>query len=124
MMNDDRSCESHDIACAEFVLRQRWVRRQHGEEQDQCRSSRYSYERKLGRETIRLDPIAFRLLSFLAARPYRAYSRRRLAEAVSTSRQRVAEETLDRHIMRLRNALGFFGDYIQTVPYIGYRFKA
>ena len=64
MMNDDRSFESHEIACAEFVLRQRWFRRQHGEEQDQCRSSLYSYQMKLGRETIRLDPIAFRHLEF------------------------------------------------------------
>jgi hypothetical protein len=24
----------------------------------------------------------------------------------------------------LRDKLGFFADYIQTVPYIGYRFKA
>jgi DNA-binding response OmpR family regulator len=123
-MDDDRSIESHAIACEEFVLRQRWVRRQHDVKRDRDRSARYSYERKLGRETIRLDPIAFRLLSFLAARPYRAYSRRRLAQAVSTPRHPVADETLDRHITRLRNALCFFGDYIQTVPYIGYRFKA
>ncbi len=122
-MNDDRAIASHDITCEEFVLRQRRIR-QHSAKRDLGGSSRFSYEHKLGRKTIHLDPIAFRLLSFLAARPYRAYTRRRLAQAISTPRHPVAEETLDRHVSRLRHALGFFGDYIQTVPYIGYRFKA
>ena len=79
---------------------------------------------KLGRETVHLDIIAFRILRFLSARPYRAYTRRRIAEAISTQRYPVAEETLDQHIMSLREQLGFFRDYIQAVPYIGYRFKA
>ena len=83
-----------------------------------------SYRTKLGRETIHLDTIAFRILTFLAATPYRAFTRRRIAEAVSSRRYPVAEETLDQHIRLLREQLGFFRDYVQTVPYIGYRFKA
>ena len=79
---------------------------------------------KLGRETVHLDIIAFRILAFLAATPYRAYTRRRIAEAVSSHRYPVAAETLDQHILSLREQLGFFRDYIQAVPYIGYRFKA
>ncbi len=86
--------------------------------------ARDSYRMKLGREIVHLDIIAFRILRFLAARPYRAYTRRRIAEAVSTPRYPVAEETLDQHVMSLREQLGFFRDYIQAVPYIGYRFKA
>jgi DNA-binding winged helix-turn-helix (wHTH) protein len=31
---------------------------------------------------------------------------------------------LDQHITALRDQLGFFRDYVQTVPYMGYRFKA
>jgi DNA-binding response OmpR family regulator len=83
-----------------------------------------SYRAKLGRETIHLDTIAFRILTFLSATPYRAYTRRRIAEAVSSRRHPVAEETLDQHIRLLRKQLGFFRDYVQSVPYIGYRFKA
>ena len=83
-----------------------------------------SYRTKLGRETIHLDTIAFRILTFLAATPYRAFTRRRIAEAVSSRRFPVMEETLDQHIRLLREQLGFFRDYVQTVPYIGYRFKA
>ena len=79
---------------------------------------------KLGRLTIRVRPIEYRILRFLAARPYRAYTRRRIARAVSTRQHPVPPEALDRHVARLRHALGFFHDYIQTVPYIGYRFRA
>ena len=123
-MSDERSIESPETRYVEFVLDQRRARRQPEEEQERPSDPRYSYRMKMGRETIRLDPIAFRLLNFLAARPYRAYTRRTLAEAISTPRQPVAEESLDQHILRLRRALGFFGDYIQTVPDVGYRFKA
>jgi hypothetical protein len=84
----------------------------------------FSYRMKLGRETIRLNPVEYRILSFLAANPYHAYTRRRIANAASTENHPVQEETLDRHIASLRAKLGFFSDYIQSVPYIGYRFKA
>jgi hypothetical protein len=87
-------------------------------------SSRFSYRMKLGRETILLGPVEYRILRFLAAKPYRAYTRRRIAKAVTTHRHPVTEEAMDRHIASLRDKLGFFWNYIQTVPYVGYRFKA
>jgi len=83
-----------------------------------------SYRARLGRETIPLDTIAFRILTFLAATPYRVFSRRRIAEAVSSRCHPVAEETLDQHIRSLREQLGFCRDYVQSVPHMGYRFKA
>ncbi|MCU0961346.1 MAG: helix-turn-helix domain-containing protein [Pirellulaceae bacterium] len=86
--------------------------------------ARLAYRMKLGRETISVDTVGFRILQFLAAHPYRAYTRRRIAAAVSSRRQPVAAESLDHHISVLRRQLGFFRDYIQTVPHIGYRFKA
>ena len=127
-MDDDRPRENHYGRLAELVgyeFRQR-VREI---EESQCASSSrdssgFSYQMKLGRETIRLDAIEFRILRFLSSQPYRAFTRRRIAEAVSTRRHPVAPESLDRHIALLRDALGFFRDYIQTVPYIGYRFRA
>ena len=78
---------------------------------------------KLGRETMQLDIVEFRILRFLSARPI-APIRGRIAEAVSSQRYPVGAETLDQHIVSLREQLGFFRDYIQAVPYIGYRFKA
>jgi DNA-binding response OmpR family regulator len=84
----------------------------------------WSYRAKLGRGTILLSPVEFRILSFLAASPYRAFTRRRIAEAVSTESQPVTEDTLSDYIQSLRDQLGFYGDLIQSVPFIGYRFKA
>ena len=128
-MDNDGTRENDQGSSADMVgheLRQRV--REIEERQDEASSggpaAGYSYEMKLGRETIHLDAIEFRILRFLASQPYRAFTRRRIAEAVSTDRHPVAPEALDRHIGLLRNALGFFRDYIQTVPDIGYRFRA
>ena len=77
-----------------------------------------------GLGTIRLKPVEFRILTLLASQPYRAFSRRRIAVAVSTSDQPVTEATLGRYIRSLRDQLGYYADYVQKVPYIGYRFKA
>jgi DNA-binding response OmpR family regulator len=86
-------------------------------------ASPWSYAARLGRETISLDYVEYRILSFLASKPYHAFTTRRIIEAVTTERHPVTEQTLDRHIASLRAKLGFFADYIQSVPYIGYRFK-
>lgn len=88
------------------------------------RASARSYRLKLGHEPIWLEPIEYRILTFLAARPYHACTRRRISRAIGTDRHPVMEDTLDRHVKSLRDKLGFFRDYIQTVPHIGYRFKA
>jgi two-component system alkaline phosphatase synthesis response regulator PhoP len=84
----------------------------------------WSFRAILGRGTIRLTAVEYRILKFLASRPYYAFTRRHIAEAVSTESQPVTAETLGRHIQALRDQLGFYSDYIQTVPYCGYRFKA
>jgi len=122
-MDDDRGLENQYVDVAP-VLGYRWTPDHAGDDHDCPVSSRYSYAMKLGRLTIRVRPIEYRILRFLAARPYRAYTRRRIARAVSTRQHPVPPEALDRHVARLRHALGFFHDYIQTVPYIGYRFRA
>jgi DNA-binding response OmpR family regulator len=84
----------------------------------------WSYRAKLGKGTIRLSSIEFRILMFLASKPYRAFTKRRIAAAVSTETQPVTAETLGRYVRSLRGQLGFYSDYIQSVAYIGYRFKA
>ena len=86
-------------------------------------TSPWSYRMKLGRGTIWLDATEYRILRFLAAKPYRAFTRQRIAQAVSTAHHPVTADSLRRHIKSLREKLGFFADYVQSVPYIGYRFK-
>jgi DNA-binding response OmpR family regulator len=77
----------------------------------------------LGREPIQLGVIEFRILLFLANRPYHAFTRRCIAEAVHTASYPLMEEAVDHHISNLHDQLGPFHDYVQAVPYIGYRFK-
>ena len=84
----------------------------------------WSYQAKRGEGTIRLTLVEYRILRFLASRPNQAIAGHRIADAVSTANHRVTQATLGRHIHALRGQLGFFSDYIQAVPYIGYRFKA
>jgi DNA-binding response OmpR family regulator len=91
---------------------------------DQSAPSPWSYRVKLGQDPISLDDIEYRILKFLSSRPYHAFTPRRIAQAVTTDRLPVTEESLRAHITSLRAKLGFFADYVQTVPYIGYRFKA
>src|SRR5262249_10537348 len=102
----------------------RRARRRRTPERDDAIVGPWSYEAKRGQGTIRLPPTEYRLLRFLCERPNHAFTTGRIAEAISTRTHRVTAETLRRHIAVLRQHLGFFSDYIQAVPYIGYRFKA
>jgi DNA-binding response OmpR family regulator len=82
----------------------------------------WSYAAKRGQGTLRLSLVEYRILRFLSARPNQALTRERIATAVSTPRHRVTVETLARYVQSLRGQLGFYSDFIQSVPYIGYRF--
>ena len=82
------------------------------------------YRIALGLVPFQLGEVEFRILMLLASKPYRPFSPHGIAAAVTTERLPVAEEAVDQHIASLREQLGFFRDYVQTVPYMGYRFKA
>jgi DNA-binding response OmpR family regulator len=84
----------------------------------------WSFRAMLRRGTIRLSTVEYRILKLLASRPYHAFTRKRIVAEVSTESQPVTVETLGRYIRSLRDQLGFYSDYVQTVPYTGYRFKA
>jgi len=83
-----------------------------------------SFRLAFGQDPIQLGEVEFRILLFLASRPYRPFTRRAISEAVTTLGDPVTEETVDQYIDALRDQLGVLHDYVQTVPYIGYRFKA
>jgi DNA-binding response OmpR family regulator len=123
-MPDERPREHHAIAVAnltEFLqvaAQQIWPI-----PEDQCEPPR-SYDVALGPEPIQLGIVEFRILLYLASRPYHAFTRRCIADAVNSKQDPVTEETVDRHVASLLDQLNVFHDYVQTVPYIGYRFKA
>ena len=52
------------------------------------------------------------------------FTRRQIAEAVSTHFRPLSEASLDDYVASLRDQLGVFHDYVQAVPHVGYRFKA
>jgi DNA-binding response OmpR family regulator len=83
-----------------------------------------AYRLALGKEPIQLGVIECRILLYLAGRPYHAFTRRNIAEAINTERYPLTEDVVDTHIDSLIEQLGVFHDYIQAVPYVGYRFKA
>src|SRR5687768_10158630 len=56
------------------------------------------YRLALGREAIDLGDVEFRILLLLASKPYRPFSRHRIAAAVSTPQQAVTPEAIDAHI--------------------------
>ena len=83
-----------------------------------------SFRLSAGQEPIQLGNVEFRILLFLAGRPYHAFTRRAIADAVSTLQLPVDADDVDEFVSLLRDQLGVFHDYVQKVPYVGYRFKA
>ncbi len=84
---------------------------------------RGTYLVELSGEPIPLETIEFRILMFLSAKPYRAFTRDQIAKAVRSEHHPVTAQSLDGFIRTLRDKLGIMSDYIQSVPYVGYRFK-
>lgn len=72
---------------------------------------------------INLSLVEFRIFCFLSAKPYKPFTRRQIIETISSASNPVTPDTIDSHVRTLRGKLGIFSDFIQTVPYIGYRFK-
>jgi DNA-binding response OmpR family regulator len=81
------------------------------------------YRIAFGLDPVVLGNLEFRILMLLASKPYWPFSPHSIVAAITTEREPVLEETIDQHIASLREQMGFFRDYVQTVPYLGYRFK-
>lgn len=83
-----------------------------------------SYRQVYGDEPVRVGLVEFRIMAFLASRPYHAFTPRQIAAAASTLEAPVGEEFVDAYVDNLRDQLGVFHDFVQVVPGVGYRFKA
>jgi two-component system, OmpR family, alkaline phosphatase synthesis response regulator PhoP len=82
-----------------------------------------SYRQAFGNEPIRVGIVEFRIMVLLASRPYYAFTRRQISDAVSTESHPLSEDLVDAYIASLRTQLGVLHDFVQSVPYLGYRFK-
>jgi len=123
-MWNERPARPNELAFSDVSEFMREAPRKAREVSVERRDAPEVYRLAIGREPLQLGKTEFRILLFLASRPYKPFSQERIAAAVSTDTHPVAEDSIDSHIASLRDKLGFFRDYIQTVPYMGYRFKA
>lgn len=82
------------------------------------------YQIVLSGKAIRLEQVEYRLLVFLAKRPYHAFTYRQILKGINVETQPDINDEALRDIVRsLRDKLGFFWDFVQAVPNVGYRFK-
>lgn len=65
----------------------------------------------------------FKLLYLLVQRPGIVFSRSQIVDAVRGPDYPVTERAVDVQIVGLRRKLGRYGDYIETVRGVGYRFR-
>ena len=78
---------------------------------------------RIGGAPIHVTMVEFRILQFLSRKPYKPFTPEQIVEWVNQPDSEVDEQTLADHIKTLRDKLGIFSDFVQSVPYIGYRFK-
>jgi DNA-binding response OmpR family regulator len=85
-----------------------------------------SYRHAFGDKPIRLGAIEFQILLFLASRPYHAFTPKQVANAVAKELKTspIEQSALDGHVANLREQLGVLSDFVQTVPGVGWRYKA
>ena len=83
-----------------------------------------SYTATLGKQKLVLPRKEFETLVYLIRNKGRVLSRESILNAVWGENVHVVDRTIDVHIRKIREKLGTYADYIETVPGVGYRFKA
>ncbi len=77
----------------------------------------------VGKRSVELTNMEFRVLHLLASRPGWVFSRYQIVEGVRGDNYPVTDRSVDVLIVGLRKKLGDAGEYIETVRGAGYRFK-
>lgn len=83
-----------------------------------------NYTVMLNRKEIFFPKKEFQTLVFLMKHPDRVLTREAILNAVWGSDVVVGDRTIDVHIRRIREKLGAYGDHIETVKGVGYRFRS
>lgn len=83
-----------------------------------------TYEVFLGGQPLHLTPSEYKLLATLIQSQGRVLTRDQLIEKVQGEGISVTGRTVDTHIFGLRKKLGPWGDHIDTIRGIGYRYKS
>ena len=72
---------------------------------------------------IDLTATEFKLITLFARSPGRVFTRDILMDVIWGQEYYGIDRTVDTHVSRLRRKLGKFGEHIETVHGVGYRFK-
>jgi two-component system, OmpR family, alkaline phosphatase synthesis response regulator PhoP len=83
-----------------------------------------NYKVKIGKKEIFLPKKEFETLVFLANHRGRVVTRETLLNSVWGENVVVVDRTVDVHIRKIREKLGDYGEYIETVKGVGYRFRS
>lgn len=83
-----------------------------------------NYSVKIDGREVTLTRREFETLVYLATNRGRVVSRENLLNVVWGEDVRVVDRTVDVHISKIREKLGRYGEYIETVKGVGYRIKA
>jgi Response regulators consisting of a CheY-like receiver domain and a winged-helix DNA-binding domain len=83
-----------------------------------------SYTAHLGKQKLVLPRKEFETLVYLIRNKGRVLSRESILNSVWGENVHVVDRTIDVHIRKIREKLGIYAEYIETVPGVGYRFKA
>ncbi len=81
------------------------------------------HEVSLSGQVLELTATEFRILHFLASKRGWVFTRNQIIRAVHGDDYPVTDRSVDVQITGLRKKLGSFGDYLETVRGVGYRFK-
>lgn len=81
------------------------------------------HELRVDGKKIELTPTEFRLISVLASRPGRVFTRDQLITRVLGDEVVVTERNVDVHIRSVRKKLGGARELVETIRGIGYRFR-
>jgi len=72
---------------------------------------------------LELTYTEFQILYFLAGQPGWVFTRYQIVDAIRGDNYPVTDRSIDVQIVGLRKKLGFWGNYIETVRGVGYRFR-
>ncbi|MCC6580642.1 MAG: response regulator transcription factor [Phycisphaeraceae bacterium] len=84
---------------------------------------RERHDAKLDGQSLDLTATEFRLLTLLAAKPGRVFTRQQIIESVHGGLAAVTDRSVDVQMVALRRKLGDHGAMLETVRGVGYRFK-
>jgi two-component system phosphate regulon response regulator PhoB len=82
-----------------------------------------AFEAHLAGKRLELTPTEFRLLYLLACRPGWAFTRYQIVDAIRGEDYLVQDRAVDGQVLGLRKKLGEYGDYVETIRGVGYRFR-